>query len=466
MNNLQQNMKPVRIENANPQINVNFLINQNPKNHSIPVLNPSINNPAAFSQNTNEEPDIEELQNIDKEETGDEEPDDVEEREYDTGHEYMDLQEELELDEETKPFLKSFKLCIYRIRTDLKTPFLEFLVERTDEIPQYHLPLFTQAQENTDDTKDNTALQNNLLLKIETLLDNTETLETPRFLGFQKQKEIPVAFYDLSAYSLTKASSKDGSIQWVLLNQITEENNFYPETLAFFQENVHIRTLYNISTQEEVPPPVLVYHSFPVANRTDDPHFGFPFVFTEKPIYPIEIPSHPTGGLEPEPKTQEKTEPTQNNLLSYINPLSTTNRSYQFILFPPPLEKTLIILKQEFQDISTELLKKYNDVFLKKVCIRFLKDGIDYWIVNSPVVAFPYLPFQPFQNHHYKKGSQTSKVPFLPEKTTFSSLTTEITQKQPVIKNNKTEPNSFHLNLENLLNPHRKTERANMIKIR
>ena len=101
-----------------------------------------------------------------------------------------------------------------------------------------------------------------------------------------------MAFYDLTEYYVKEPSVKDGSVQWVLLNQITVENGFHPETMDFFQKNIHIRTLYHIPTQEEVPPPILVYHSFQTATRTDDPVFGFPFVFTEKPIYPVETSSN------------------------------------------------------------------------------------------------------------------------------------------------------------------------------
>ena len=125
-------------------------------------------------------------------------------------------------------------------------------------------------------------------------------------------------------------------------------------------------------------------------------------------------------------------------------------------------------MKEEFQNISPELLKKYSDVFLKKVCIRFLKNNVDHWIVKSPVVAFPYKPFQSFQKKQSTvlyKSSKTLKVSFLPGKTTSSILTTPLSKKQSVA-DGYNGPSSFHLNLEKLLNSHRITERANMINSR
>ena len=461
--------------NQNPQINLvaNLQINPNP--------NPIINTPVAVPVPNADQPvdvpliddavllpDTEEQPEIQDEEY------EQQEQEYDTGHSYMELQDDFDLNEEKEDNDNDNKLtiqlCIYRIRTDLQTPFLEFLVERTDEIPQYHLPLYTADE--ADETDDNTALQNNLLRKIEILLNNSDTLETPRFLGFQTQPEgAVIAFYDLSVYSINVLSENDGSIQWILLNQINEENGFHPDTLAFFQQNIHIRTLYHIPTQEEIPPPVLVYHSFSKPTRTDDPIFGFPFVYTEKPLFsvdesiPKKNPVETDDGEKEKPETEPRTDKPQNNLLSSLNPLSTTNRSYPFILFPPPLEKTMVILKQEFQDVSPELWKKYNDVFLKKVCIRYLKDGVDYWIVKSPLVAVPYEPFQQgsLKQTPVASRSTASNVSFLPQKTTSSLLTTP-SAKSPVI--DKATPSSFHLNLKNLLNPHRITERANMVKLR
>ena len=509
MNNPPQNV-PIPV-NANPQINLvaNLQINNNP--------NPTEKTPVAVpvNDNPNNVPHIDNAVLISG--TNSNTPvavpfsdnnDDQYEQEYDTGHEFMDLQEELDFDDEINT--KIIKLCLCRIRTDLLSPFLEFLIERTDDIPQFHLPLYTpshfssarkqlplspiKADEvgdlvmqsrktgDADDNKNNTILQNNLLRKIETLLNNDETLETPRFLGFQTHEDIIVAFYDLSVYS-TSSLENDGSVQWVILNQITEENGFHQDTLDFFQNNVHIRTLYHLPTQEEVPPPVLVYHSFQNATRTDDLIFGFPFIFTENPTNPVEILSKQktqesesenktvltdTGDISTKPDENTPVEKDKDNsqnkksFLSNLNPLSTTEKSYPFILFPPPLEKTLVILKQEFQNISPELLKKYSNVFLKKSCIRFLKNGTDYWIVKSPVVAFPYSPFKPFNKKQGTFLSNSTRVSFLPEKTTSSPLTASLNHP---VANGKNNQSSFHLNLQNLLNPHRITERANMIKV-
>ena len=513
--------------NANPQINLNLQINQIPVVKTpvaVPVPNQGEDNDEGKDDilidnaipvpGTNSTVPVAVPFSSETETDGDYNGDYNSERKYDTGHAYMDLQEELDFSEDTndnKPLFDTIQLCLCRIRTDLQTPFLEFLVESTDEIPPYHLPLYT-AESTDPEEQDNTSLRNNLLRKIEILLNRSDTLETPRFLGFQTTSP-PVAFYDLSDYP----SSVSEKIQWTLLNQITEENGFHPYTLAFFQQNIHIRTLYHLPTQEEIPPPVLVYHSFSTPTRTDDPVFGFPFVYTEKPLYTVDIgkakaieppgteetkpPGQGTEDTEQNPVEKEETKSvgqgtedkeqkpvvkeetkspeeqkpvsTQSNFsfFSYVNPLSTTNRSFPFILFPPPLEKTLVILKQPYQNIPPELLKKYNDVFLKKGCIRFLKNGVDYWIVKSPVATVPYLPFQQgsYSSASASASKQTtrstaSKVSFLPEKTTSSLLTTP-SKKQPVVIQNKGGPSSLHLNLENLLNPHRDTRRANRIQL-
>lgn len=467
---------------GNPQINLNLQINQNANPNEIqnnPVVEQLLIEPKTNLITTNDviEPS---LTTYKEEITTDYE------EEYDTGHKFMDLQEELDFDNDDEndnqtPKFNKVVLCIYRIRKDLKTPFLEFFVQRTNENPYFHLPSFSTG--DFDDFGEDTGFKNNLLQKIELLLSKTETLEIPKFLGFQTKEDTVFAFYDVSSYS---GSLQGGDVLWVLLNQITNDNGFETDTLLFFENNVYIRTLYHTPTQEEIPPPVLVYHSFQIPTRVEDPVFGFPFIFTEKPLFSVEnfLSNKENTETNPVEKEQEvdetepnkentetkpveekqdvlKTEKKANNFFSFMNPLSTENRSYPFILFPPPLDKTLVILKKEFQNIPQELLKKYNDVFLKKSCIRFLKNGVDYWIVKSPIVAFPYSTGS-FEKKSETFSTGTKSVSFLPEKTTSSSFTPK---KHPV-SNDEMGLTSFQLNLKNLLNPHRITERANMIKYR
>lgn len=72
-----------------------------------------------------------------------------EERQYETGHAFMDLQEEYDFGEEedkddpqesASGAEQAIQLCLCRIRQDYVSPFLEFLVEKTEDAPNFICP--------------------------------------------------------------------------------------------------------------------------------------------------------------------------------------------------------------------------------------------------------------------------------------------------------------------------------------